>query len=541
MRCLCRSGVLCLFALALMAAPALADPPGATKPTAAKKADKAAKKMDKTKKPAAEPAKKTTEPAKKPDEAAKKAAAAKKAEEAKKPAPPATHKVKKSLLKITLELDGVFESEKAEEISVRPDEWTALTVLHAASHGAAVRKGDVLIELDPEKLDRTIADLRKDLEINGFALKQTEEGLKALEKTTPMDIEAGARAARIAQEDRDFYFNVDRPFAVKSNEFSLRSWKEMLEYQQEELRQLEKMYKADDITEETEAIVLKRGRDAVDRAKFSLDSAQIGHDQAIKYGIPRKDVEVRESTQRRLLDWERSKVVIPLELNKQRLELDKLRSQRSQTEDRLKHLLADREQMTVKSPIDGIVYYGKITRGRTSDSGALAEALRPRGGIQPNQVVMTVVQPRPMCIRATFGEGDLHDMRPNVTGMATPPAYPDLRLPVTLDDTSDIPISPGTFEAKLNVELKGGTKLLMPGMSCKVKLTPYLNKEALTVPPSCIVTDELDDQKQTVEVLEKDGTTKTRQVTVGRKTDKQVEILKGLSEGEQVVIEPKKG
>ena len=128
-----------------------------------------------------------------------------------------------------------------------------------------------------------------------------------------------------------------------------------------------------------------------------------------------------------------------------------------------------------------------------------------------------------------------------LSGTATPTGYPDLRLHATLDTTSDIPISPGSFEARLNVDLKEGTKLLVPGMSCKVKLTPYLKQDALTVPPSAVVTDELDDQKQTVEVLEKDGTTKSRPVTIGRKTDKLVEILKGLSEGEQVVIEPKKG
>jgi HlyD family secretion protein len=519
MRCLCRYGALCVFAFALLAVPSLAGPPVTKKPVAVKKADKAAKKTDK---------------------AAKKAEPVKKTEEAKK-SPPATHKVKKELIKITLELDGVLESEKAEEIAVRPDEWSALTVLHAAPHGANVRKGDVILELDPEKLDHAITDLRKDMEINSLSLRQAEEQLKGLEKTTPMDIEAGERAARIVREDRDYYFNVDRPFTVKSTEFSLKSMKEYLEYEEEELRQLEKMYKADDITEETEAIVLKRGRDAVDRAKFSMESAQISHDHSVKYGLPRHDAEVRESTKRRLLDWEKNKVQIPIELNRQRLELDKLRLQRSQTEERLKHLLADRQQMTIKAPIDGIVYYGKITRGRTSDAGALAESLRPRGGIAPNQVVMTVVQSRPMCIRANFGEGDLHDMRPNLKGIATPPAYPNLRLPVTVDTTSDIPTSPGTFEAKLNVELKGGTKLLMPGMSCKVKLMPYLKKDALTVPPSAVVTDELDDQKQTVEVLEKDGTTKTRPVTIGRKTDKQVEILKGLSEGEQVVTEPKKG
>ena len=512
-----------------MAVPAVADPP-AKKPAASKKADKPAKKTDKA--------------AKKTDKTAKKAAAeeaAKKAEEAKKPAPPATCKVKKSLIKIMLELDGVLEAENAQEIAVRPDEWSALTVLHAASHGAYVRKGDVLLELDPEKLDRAITDLRKDMEINAMSLQQAEEQLKALEKTTPMDMEAGARAARMVEEDRSYYFEVDRPFTLKATDFSLKTMKEYVEYEEEELRQLEKMYKADDITEETEAIVLKRGRDAVERAKFSLEAIQVAHDHDMKYALPRKDVEVREATQRRLIEWEKSKVQIPMELNRARLELDKLRLQRSQVEDRLKHLLTDREQMTIKSPIDGIVYYGKITRGRTSDAAGLAESLRPRGGIGPNQVVMTVVQPRPMCIRATIAEGDLHDARPNLKGIATPPAFPDLRLPVTLDTTSDIPTSPGSYEAKLNVELKGGTKLLMPGMSCKVKLMPYLKKDALTVPPSAVVTDELDDQKQTVEVLEKDGTTKTRPVTVGRKTDKLVEILTGLSEGEQVVIEPKKG
>ena len=137
--------------------------------------------------------------------------------------------------------------------------------------------------------------------------------------------------------------------------------------------------------------------------------------------------------------------------------------------------------------------------------------------------------------------GGFARLRPNLKGTATPVAFPDLRLPVTVDTTSDIPTGPGSFEAKLTVDLKKGAKLLMPGMACKVKLMAYLKQDALTVPPSAVVTDELDDQKQTVEVLEKDGTTKTRAVTIGRKTDKQVEILKGLSEGEEVVTEPKKG
>jgi len=77
-------------------------------------------------------------------------------------------------------------------------------------------------------------------------------------------------------------------------------------------------------------------------------------------------------------------------------------------------------------------------------------------------------------------------------------------------------------------------------MSCKVKLTAYRKRDALTVPLSAVVDDELDDEKHTVEVLDKDGKTKTRSVKLGRKTEKLVEIVEGLSEGEKVLTEPKK-
>ena len=214
MRCLCRYGALCAFAFALLAVPAFGDPPATKEPVAAKKADKAGRKADKA--------------AKKTDAKAKKAAEeAKKTEDAKKSAP-ATQKVKKGLVKITVELDGVLESENAQEIAVRPDEWSSLIVLHAAPHGAYVRKGDVVLELDPEKLDRAITDLRKDMQINALSLQQAEQQLSVLEKTTPMDMEATARATRQTVEDRDYYVNVDRPFTLKSTEFNLKSTKEYL-------------------------------------------------------------------------------------------------------------------------------------------------------------------------------------------------------------------------------------------------------------------------------------------------------------------------
>jgi HlyD family secretion protein len=127
-----------------------------------------------------------------------------------------------------------------------------------------------------------------------------------------------------------------------------------------------------------------------------------------------------------------------------------------------------------------------------------------------------------------------------VKGMAVPTGYPDMKLPASVDQVGEVPLSPGVFDAKLRVELKDRNKGLAPGMTCKVKFVTYQRKDAICIPPSALVTDELDEQKQSVKVLDKDGKATSRPVTVGKKTDKQVEILKGLSEGEQIVLEPSK-
>jgi HlyD family secretion protein len=515
---------------------------------AAPGSEKAKKESAKSEKSApAENAKK--EPAKEPAKSEKeKSASAAPAEAAKKePAkteesapPPATETVKKAIIKITVDLEGVFEGEDAREIAVPAKEWTALEVHRAVSHGAVVRKGDVVLEIETEKLDRAIADLQTDLKIAELASAETERQFQMLEKTSELELAAGQRSAVQTEEDLKFYFETLRPLLVKAADFELNAAKQAYEYEQEELRQLEKMYKADDITEETEEIVLRRARDTLERAKFAADTNEIIHNYTVSVVIPRRDVEMKESARRTELAWEHAKALIPETLKKQRLELEKMRTQRMPAQEKLKRLLADRQLMTVRAPIDGTVFYGKFSRGRSADAASLVESLRPHGTIAAEQVVMTVISRRPTCIRTMVPENQLHDLRPGVKGIAVPTARPDADLPVTIDRVGDLPMSPGNFDARLSVVLPEKIKWLVPGLTCKVTLIPYLKKDALCVPPKVLIPDELDSRKQYVMLLEKNGKTAKRPVTVGRQTEKQVEILGGLSEGDKVLAEPNK-
>jgi len=91
----------------------------------------------------------------------------------------------------------------------------------------------------------------------------------------------------------------------------------------------------------------------------------------------------------------------------------------------------------------------------------------------------------------------------------------------------------------LQVNLDKAVKSILPGMACKVKLTAYAKKDALLLPASAVLTDELDDHRY-VYLLGKDGKSARHDVTVGEKTDKAVEIVKGLAEGDQVLQEAPK-
>jgi HlyD family secretion protein len=455
---------------------------------------------------------------------------------------PETATVERGLIKISLDLEGTFAAQNSEEIVVRPEEWTtsgSLVVEKVARHGARIKRGDVLIQFDTTKIDRAIEDLRADLQINQLSLQQSEQSLRALEEFTPLDMTANERTAARSEEDQRYYFDKQRPFNMKVLAFSLQSSKDRLEYAEEELRQLEKMYEADDLVEESEAIVLKRARNSVEAARMSLASAQMSHDFALEFTTPRNDESMRESALRTRLQTQRTAITLPLALDRQRLEVEKLNQQRLRSEERLKKLEADREAMTVKSPLDGIVYYGRAVRGKFSDAVTQAETLSPFGNVQPNRVLMTVVQPQPLSILVSVPEENLHRMRSGLAGTAVPKAYPNTKLPVTMARISPVPTAPGAFEAEFRVARGGQADDMVPGMTCKVQVVPYLKRNALHLPPKVVLTDEATDETY-VWLVGEDGKPERRQVTVGEKTEKQAEILEGLARGDKVLLEAPK-
>ena len=313
------------------------------------------------------------------------------------------------------------------EVSIRPAAWSSpLVVYRAIELGTPVKKGDILVEFDHDKIDKAIDDAEVENAISDLALKQAEEEVPILEKALPVDLASALRAKTQADEDLKKFLEIDRAHSERNAQFMVKRSVEFLEYAKEELRQLEKMYRSKDLTEETEEIILRRQRFQVESGEFSLKDAQLRRDQTLNVDLPRQEQQVRDKAVKLTIDLEKARALLPLNLNQKRVSLAKLRHDHAKSVEKLADLRRDRDRFTVHSPADGLVYYGRCERGQWSPA-AMAPKLRKGGTIAPDEVFMTVVVPRPLDVRASVDEKELYALTDpkELKGFVTPTFDPD--------------------------------------------------------------------------------------------------------------------
>ena len=449
-------------------------------------------------------------------------------------AKPSTHKVKQGPFRIEVEVSGAFESSKMTELVLRPEVWTTLVVQKAVDHGKRVKKGATVVWLETAKLDEQLRSKEHEVELGRLALKDAQVELSVLEQTVPLDLKTARKAKEKTDEELEYYLEVRRPRSLKEADRRLESARWQLEYAEEELEQLEKMYEADDLTEETEEIILKRARRSVDSSKFSLESAKLSHERTINHSVPQQTELLTDTAKRQDLAWQRTKATLPTSLQKKRIEFEKLRRQQKKLVDELAKLKKDRKTMTVRSPMDGVVYFGRCRRGTWDDATKSFDKLRPGGALTANQPFMTIVALRPMIVRLNLTEKDLQHLRPGVRAEMTPTGFPSLRLAGRITKMSQIPISPGVFDCQLRVDDKAIDNRIVPGMKCSVKLLAHENQKAITIPSAGLHTDS--DGRNYVNTLDKDGESVRRTVVVGKRTKEKIEIRRGLRAGDEIVL-----
>ncbi len=420
-------------------------------------------------------------------------------------------------------------------LKIEPKAWTEFKIIEIADHGASVSKGDLLVRFDPEDIDRKIDDTRMEIAVGAFTLAQAEADLKILEETSPNKLESLRRAAEIAKQENTYFTQVRRKATEDTATQALKRSEQILSNQREELKQLTKMYEADDVTENTEEIILVRQQDAVAAAEFALRMEVLDHKRTLEVTLPREAKTLADSERDSAISLKKAETDIPRSIELAKLALDNLKTARKRAKESLAELESDRTRFEFKATADGVFYHGPIENGRWT-VGEWVRSLVPHGKPPVNSAFATFVPgAAKLSLVAFVDEATARSLQPDLAGTATLMGREDLEIPVKLTALANTPNTGGTYRADLTATWpKDATPVA--GATAQVRLISYRQASAIVVPTRAL---EFAADGWTVGVKLADGKTEKRPVKRGRVSGDETEILGGLDVGQVVVVPDK--
>ncbi len=423
-------------------------------------------------------------------------------------------------LKITYTLAGTFVPATWHDIQMKTRAINGAKIEWSIPHGQTVKRGEVLIRFATKDVQRVLRDKRLAVTIADIDLKLAEELNRLREFNTPRDIAYHKRAAQRAKEDYLSFVKTFRPLELESLDIERRSNEYSLLSAQEELKQLHKMYTADDLTEETEEMLLKRQKWSVTYYEFKLKKTKTNNAKAKSVTLPRKHTDLKRTMELKTRDEKTYLCQLPLFAAKQKTELQQKRVAAETLRDNLKQLEALAASLPLRAPANGVVYYGRYANGAFTPFKTAAPKLLPGAFLKANDVVMTVVETSAIALESSVKESLLSMVAVGQKATVRATGFANARHAATLEQFSLVPRD-GKFIMRFAL---AGHATLRPGMAATGWWTLYNNPKALVLPSGFVHSDETSDY---VWLKTATGPVRTL-VTIGHSFGGKTEILTGL-------------
>lgn len=171
----------------------------------------------------------------------------------------------------------------------------------------------------------------------------------------------------------------------------------------------------------------------------------------------------------------------------------------------------------IKSPATGTVIYNFFYEGQKAF---------------PNMVIVTIIDLRHILAVVEINEIDIEKIRRGQIVEVTAYPYPERKFRGRVIGVSPS-INPVTRKALVKIEVSNEDSLLKLGMFVKARIINEQHEGILVIPEKAILHSE---DKEVV-FIKSDKGYQLREVETGLRDDGKVEIIRGLKEGEEIVIE----
>lgn len=445
------------------------------------------------------------------------------------PSPP-THLVKPGKLSFTVTGDGVFVADEPYELRLKFNRHAGeLKIASVAANRAAVKKGDTLLELDSFAISNDVASAENELTAAKANFTKAEADADLGEKGDVLAMRIQEQETKNAEAAVRWWEKVDGPHMLDQTELQVKLAKANVEDQDDELDQLRKMYKSEDLTTATADIVVKRAVRQLDVAKLGSKMSEERAEKTEAHAYP-----IAKQAQTDALEQSRQKLALLKVTQAQAMVLRKTALTTSrlalvQAEKKLTDLKKDQEFFAVKAPADGVVMYGYASGGAWV--GADLKTLKVGEKLTSGQTVLTLFSPGDLKVELTLPEAQTAWVKEGAKAEVKPVAFPELNYEGKAAEPSVKPGSAG-LGFYTSVSLAGVDARVVPGMKATVRIPGGDVENVLLVPTGAVANGKA--------WIRKDGQEVERDVVTGRTDGKMIEIVKGLAEGDEILREAKK-
>jgi len=439
--------------------------------------------------------------------------------------------VRRGNLNLSLDFKGVFEPVQPFEVRLKPRRYhDDFIITHVVAPGTKVSKGDVLLELDTDKIDTAIAAARNELDIAQANLAKAEADVRLGQQADALSMSTAREQLVDSQTTLKRWDDIDSSIALLASSMASRISDYYVENDTDELSELKKMYKSEDLTNETADIVMKRAIRVLDLQKSLAKTAHAASDRyaELEAGIQREQ----------LADGVGQQSIGVAQLNAAQVQGSDLRQTSLVTAQaaaeeagkNLDQLQRDREFFSVASGIDGVVVYGSFRQKawKPIEPDQLAAGEK----VQADQVLLTVYRPGKLGLTAECPENQLGYFSAGTKVQITPQTAPDLEYEGICKTAPVIAESQGQDQIfNIEIVLPAVDERLAPGYWADVNFNAGFRQDVLLVPVSAVWRGKV--------WISKGGSAadEPRSVVIGASDGRNVEIKFGLSEGESVLTQ----
>ena len=355
----------------------------------------------------------------------------------------------------------LLPKKNTKSISFSPKGTSDIFLLGIMPQGSSVKKGESVAQADFRILDNSIEDYERAIKSKNLEVLKLRYALDQQKERSALALQKYQTALTRTEEDQKDFLEKRKARMLAEEEERVNKALRHMSYKQEELNQLTKMYKDDQVAEETEEIILKRLKNELGESEFAVQGAKLVAELAKLRNIHRLGEDYATAVKEKQMDLEQARKQADFDLEQKKIALTEAEVSLRRLQNKYNELKADREMASFKAPENGILLYGGYVAEKW-----VAIPVKPGGKLGAFDKIATIVPPdSELIVQATLPDSTA---TPKV-GETVVIKITNMQIPGVITEASPIPGADGKRRIIITPKVPA-SQIFAPGLPVQVTI-----------------------------------------------------------------------